>query len=231
MSSFLSSLCWVPCGWWSGFCFWVCHWILFLPQSASTITAPGWEIVLERGTTATSTSSFFLSPSLQFMSSPLTSSTWPSVSIQGSICHWSESQMGKGLRGNLGGRWICGGSLLLGRHPRSKQKYYYLFLSNNLSELTLVDRYLLSILAFSLAVCWWEWGPNSWATPRILRGSEVIQKVGYAFASTHPLILPCKIYLCGGYIFYLFVAHGIYFRDGKHTLMCMCTHIQSREWS
>lgn len=36
---------------------------LFLPQSASTITAPGWVIVLERGTTATSTSSSFLSPS------------------------------------------------------------------------------------------------------------------------------------------------------------------------
>ena len=61
---------------------------LSLPQNASTITAPGWGIVLERGTTATSTSSSCLSPSSRSMSSPSTSSMWPSVSIQGSVCWW-----------------------------------------------------------------------------------------------------------------------------------------------
>lgn len=46
--------------------------------SVSTITVPGWGTVLERGTTDTSTSSSFLSPSSQFMCLPSTSSMWPS---------------------------------------------------------------------------------------------------------------------------------------------------------
>lgn len=121
------------------------------PTERSTITAPGWGIVLERGTTALLLPLHPVSlSSSRSMSSPSTSSMWLSVSIQGSVCWWKGGCGGRRLEDSLG-EWF----LILGRLSHCKgtlgtirSEHYCLLL-----EQSSKPQDLLSMLAFSVALC------------------------------------------------------------------------------
>lgn len=151
---------------------------LFLPQSASTITAPGWGTVLERGTTATSTSLSYLSPSSRSMSSPSTLSMWLSVSMQGSVCWW---RVGEDLRKAEGSGQVSWWDVTIAKTPQDQLEMNTTLCSQaELQTSAHINPYYWA--------CWpyhWssaeDWGSDYCSVPTVVGISEVIPKIEDVF--------------------------------------------------